>query len=85
MVGEMDGYRPETYGDHVAAVYDIWYPSVDANLVERLVELAGPGPVLELAIGTGRVAPAPGRGESRGARRGRLAGHDRPAARKTRR
>jgi SAM-dependent methyltransferase len=56
MVGEMDGYRPETYGDRVADVYDVWHPSADADLVDRLVELAGPGPVLELAIGTGRVA-----------------------------
>lgn len=46
------------YGDQVAERYDAWFgewlDSVPA--VARLVELAGPGPVLELGIGTGRVA-----------------------------
>jgi SAM-dependent methyltransferase len=48
-----------TYGDRFADVYDEWFPhaflQTDAS-IERLVELAGPGPVFELGIGTGRVA-----------------------------
>src|SRR5881227_511328 len=40
----MQGYGPETYGDRIAKVYD------------ALTRLAGSGPVLELAIGTGRLA-----------------------------
>ena len=49
------------YGGETAAVYDTWFGGYlgGAALVDRLVELAadgGPGPVLELGIGTGRVA-----------------------------
>ncbi|HEV8650676.1 MAG TPA: methyltransferase domain-containing protein [Actinomycetes bacterium] len=54
----MDAYGPGTYGDQVADVYDEWHgdlPDTQA-CVERLAKLAGPGPALELAIGTGRVA-----------------------------
>jgi SAM-dependent methyltransferase len=54
----MEGYRPETYGDRIADVYDQWYgdrPGLD-DCVELLAALAGPGPVLELGVGTGRVA-----------------------------
>ncbi len=46
------------YGDRIAATYDERFPhaflQTDAS-IERLAELAGPGPVLELGIGTGRV------------------------------
>jgi SAM-dependent methyltransferase len=55
----MEAYGPETYGDRVADVYDehIVYIGLDTEgAVERLAELAGGGPVLELAIGTGRLA-----------------------------
>ena len=57
----MDDYTPSTYGDRVADVYDDWYagggPFGDAaGAVSFLRELAGPGPALELGIGTGRVA-----------------------------
>ena len=55
-----DEYGPQTYGDRIAEVYDEWYGDAgflekDAS-VELLAELAGDGPVLELAIGTGRLA-----------------------------
>jgi SAM-dependent methyltransferase len=56
----MEGYDASTYGDRIADVYDEWYG--DAAVLEtdaavaKLAELAGAGPVLELAIGTGRVA-----------------------------
>ncbi len=56
----MEGYDARTYGDRIAEVYDDWYADApfletDAS-VELLAELAGGGPALELAIGTGRVA-----------------------------
>ena len=54
----MEGYRPETYGDRVADIYDAMTAGMPdpADCVDRLAELAGPGPALELGIGTGRVA-----------------------------
>lgn len=57
----MDEYDASTYGDRVADVYDDWYagggPLGDASgAVSFLRELAGPGPALELGIGTGRIA-----------------------------
>src|SRR5436853_7411069 len=53
----MEGYGPATYGDLIADVYDEMYPNLDTEgAVELLAELAGDGPVLELAIGTGRIA-----------------------------
>ena len=53
----MKDYGISTYGDRIADVYDEWYSDHDpADAVETLAELAGRGPVLELAIGTGRVA-----------------------------
>jgi SAM-dependent methyltransferase len=54
----MEGYRPETYGDRIADVYDAMMAGQadPADCVDRLAELAGPGPALELGIGTGRVA-----------------------------
>lgn len=54
----MDRYGPETYGEQVADLYDDWYqdhPDTQVT-VERLAELAGPGPILELGVGTGRLA-----------------------------
>lgn len=48
------------YGESFADVYDAWYgepsPSPTAETVATLIELAGPGPVLELGVGTGRLA-----------------------------
>jgi SAM-dependent methyltransferase len=54
----MEGYRPETYGDRIADVYDAMTDGMPdpVDCVDRLAELAGPGPALELGIGTGRVA-----------------------------
>ena len=53
----MEGYGPKTYGDRIANVYDGLYPNLDTEgAVETLASLAGKGPVLELAIGTGRLA-----------------------------
>jgi SAM-dependent methyltransferase len=56
----MDGYRPSTYGEGFADVYDDWYGAVsDAATVERVAALAatsGSGRVLELGGGSGRLA-----------------------------
>ena len=54
----MPDYDPTTYGDRIADVYDEWFavPSDTEDTVGFLSDLAGPGPVLELGIGTGRVA-----------------------------
>ena len=55
----MRGYDHRSYGDGFADVYDEWYADVtdvDATVM-RMVELAGPGGrVLELGVGTGRLA-----------------------------
>ncbi len=53
----------EAYGEGFAEVYDDWYHDVTdvAGTVSTVVELvaeAGGGPVLELGVGTGRVAVA---------------------------
>lgn len=47
-----------SYGARVADGYDAIYDGVwdTGGAVDRLVELAGAGPVLELGVGTGRVA-----------------------------
>jgi SAM-dependent methyltransferase len=52
----MKGFDEMTYGQRIAEIYDDLYSAVDPTAVELLVELAGPGPVLELGVGTGRVA-----------------------------
>jgi SAM-dependent methyltransferase len=54
----MEGYRPETYGDRIADVYDRMAATMPdpVDCVDRLAELAGAGPALELGIGTGRIA-----------------------------
>ena len=56
--GEMKGYDATTYGDRIADIYDEHYEGMldTESTVELLAQLAGKGPVLELAIGTGRVA-----------------------------
>jgi SAM-dependent methyltransferase len=55
---------PAFYGDRWADIYDEHHTSLDPGpAVEFLARLAGHGRVLELAIGTGRVAiPLAGRG-----------------------
>lgn len=54
----MDEYGSETYGDKIAGVYDEWFnvPENTETTVDLLKELGGSGPVLELGIGTGRIA-----------------------------
>jgi SAM-dependent methyltransferase len=55
----MNDYDAATYGDRIADVYDTWH-TLSTEETERVVallaDLAGTGPVLELGIGTGRVA-----------------------------
>jgi SAM-dependent methyltransferase len=54
----MDGYDALSYGEAFADVYDEWYAAIsdiDATVAD-LLALAGPGPVLELGVGTGRLA-----------------------------
>jgi SAM-dependent methyltransferase len=53
-----DDYTPSTYGERIAAVYDEWFglPADTGPAVDFLAGLAGNGPVLELGIGTGRIA-----------------------------
>ncbi|HZD00582.1 MAG TPA: class I SAM-dependent methyltransferase [Actinomycetes bacterium] len=54
----MEEYGSATYGDHIAEVYDQWggTPTDTDDAVAFLAERAGGGPVLELGIGTGRIA-----------------------------
>lgn len=55
----MDGWTRSSYGDAFADVYDEWYGEVSdvAATVELVAELAGEGGrVLELGVGTGRLA-----------------------------
>jgi SAM-dependent methyltransferase len=51
-------YGPDSYGAAFADVYDDWYGDVSdvAATVAALRELAGAGPLLELGVGTGRLA-----------------------------
>ncbi|HXF57981.1 MAG TPA: class I SAM-dependent methyltransferase [Actinomycetota bacterium] len=50
-------YGPATYGDRIADVFDRAFVPDDARDAARfLAAVAGPGPALELGIGTGRVA-----------------------------
>ncbi|HSF29758.1 MAG TPA: class I SAM-dependent methyltransferase [Candidatus Tectomicrobia bacterium] len=53
-----NAYDITTYGERMAEVYDQW-PGLPQNtdaIVACLTRLAGGGPVLELGIGTGRIA-----------------------------
>jgi SAM-dependent methyltransferase len=57
----VEGYDPSTYGERFADVYDDWYGDVtDADACTRriaaLVDEVGGGPVLELGVGSGRLA-----------------------------
>jgi SAM-dependent methyltransferase len=66
-VGGGAGHDPTAYGASIADEYDSLYEGVlDTQVaVDRLVELAEQGPVLELGIGTGRLAlPLAARGLS---------------------
>lgn len=57
-MGGVEGYDERSYGRAMAEVYDRWYGDVSdvEGTVDRLVALAGGGPVLELGVGTGRLA-----------------------------
>lgn len=53
------GFTPSTYGSSFADVYDRWYPADQqtTDAVDRIASTAGPGGrVLELGVGTGRLA-----------------------------
>jgi SAM-dependent methyltransferase len=54
----VDGYEAASYGDTFADVYDDWYADVSdvEATVAALAQLAGDGSVLELGIGSGRLA-----------------------------
>jgi len=57
----VEGYEASTYGDRFADVYDDWYGNVTdadacARRVAALVAEHGGGAVLELGIGSGRLA-----------------------------
>ena len=57
----MDGYGPPTYGEGMADVYDEWYAARGDIIgavaaLAALASAAGPGPVLELGVGSGRLA-----------------------------
>ncbi len=53
----MKNWEARSYGDAIADVYDDMYAHIDpADAVAALADLAKGGPVLELAIGTGRIA-----------------------------
>jgi SAM-dependent methyltransferase len=59
--GRLPAVGAHTWGREIAEVYDRTYsamaqPSVVQPMVDVLAELAGGGPTLEFAIGTGRVA-----------------------------
>jgi SAM-dependent methyltransferase len=56
----MQDYDASTYGDRIADFYDdeavVPLPPDTDSTVDFLAAVAGPGPVLELAVGTGRIA-----------------------------
>lgn len=56
--GAVEGYSASTYGDAFADVYDDWYRDVSdiAATVDTVAALANGGGVLELGVGTGRLA-----------------------------
>src|SRR5215471_5658350 len=49
-------YDAASYGNKIAEVYDDWHPAAPPEMIAALKDLAGAGPVLELGIGSGRVA-----------------------------
>lgn len=57
-VHEMEGYDDTTYGAAFADVYDEWYAGISDidTTVATLLDLAGEGRILELGVGTGRLA-----------------------------
>lgn len=51
-----DDYDAATYGERIAEKYDEWYSTHDEDVVDRIFEMSNKGSVLELGIGTGRIA-----------------------------
>jgi SAM-dependent methyltransferase len=58
MAAVSEGHDPQSYGAQIGAEYDALYADIGdtGEAVDRLAALAGDGPVLELGIGTGRLA-----------------------------
>lgn len=52
----MADYSEKTYGERIAGVYDQWYSEFDTLAIDVLFNLSRGGRVLELGIGTGRIA-----------------------------
>jgi len=52
----MADYSEKTYGERIAGVYDQWYSEFDPAAIDVLFKLSHGGRVLELGIGTGRIA-----------------------------
>ncbi|MDO8389385.1 MAG: class I SAM-dependent methyltransferase [Actinomycetota bacterium] len=54
----MRGYHDASYGDGFADVYDEWYHDISdvEATTATLAAIVGTGPVLELGVGTGRLA-----------------------------
>ncbi len=54
----MEGYEASTYGDRFAGVYDRWYGDITDTdaAVAQVAAVADGGAVLELAVGSGRLA-----------------------------
>ncbi len=52
----MKSYTDATYGERISEIYDELYVECEEGMVDCLCELAAEGRVLELGIGTGRVA-----------------------------
>ena len=52
----MNEYHPETYGHRIADDYDDLWGAVDPDMIPLLSDMDRAGRVLELGVGTGRVA-----------------------------
>jgi SAM-dependent methyltransferase len=52
----MDSFDEQTYGERIAEVYDRYFGELDEAAIDLLEQLAAGGRVLELGIGTGRIA-----------------------------
>lgn len=52
----MEEHVATIYGDHLADVYDHWFGSYESATINTLAGFAQGRPVLELGIGTGRIA-----------------------------
>jgi SAM-dependent methyltransferase len=52
----MEEYNESTFGDRFSSVYDEWFSEFDIATIQTLAELTHGGRVLELGIGTGRIA-----------------------------